>query len=147
MNKISIRTGLAMLFVQVAFFLAMYAIGLGYHSELRVVNAGIVLLFMYRDIQAFFLKNPESMGNYMSGVTQGMGAAVIGVGGFTIFMTLFLWMNPVFLDTLRKTSSVGEYLGPFTASIIIFVEGIVVALIGSYILTRVLIMDIKKEPV
>lgn len=147
MNKISIRTGLWMFASLVAFFLLMYCLGLGFHSELRIFSAVIILLFMYRDIRIFYLKNPESIDNYMSGVTQGMGAAAIGVVGFTIFMTLFLWMNPAFLDTLRQTSSVGEYLGPFTASLIILVEGLVVALIGAYILTRILIMRIKKQEV
>ena len=131
----------------VGFFLLMFCLGLGFHSELRFFNAFILLFFMYRDIRAWYLSHPESIDNYLSGVTQGMGAAVIGVVGFTVFMILFLWMNPVFMDTLRQNSQVGEYLGPFTASIIILIEGVATSLIGSYILTRILIMNIKKQPV
>ena len=147
MNAISIRTGIWMFVSLVAFFLLMFALGQGYHPELRFFNGAILLFFMYRDIRAYYLAHPEEIDNYMSGVTQGLGAAVIGVVGFTVFMTLFLWVNPGFLETLRQNSNVGEYLTPFTASICILIEGTVTGLIGSYILTRILIMKIKRQPV
>jgi hypothetical protein len=141
MGRISIRTGTYMFICFVAFFLFMFGIGQGYHKELRITNAIILLFFMYRDIKAYYLKNPDHKDDYFAGVVQGMGAAVIGVGGFTVFMTLFFYFNPAFMEVIKQNTVVAPYLNPFTASLFILVEGVVVALIGSYVLTRIILRD------
>ncbi len=144
MRAISIKMGLWMLAGFISFFLLMYVMGLGYRSELRVLNGVIHIFCLYRAIQLYYARHPENIGNYMMGVGQGMGASIIGVGGFTVFMTIFLALNPDLMQTIRQHSQMGEYLQPFTASLFILTEGLVVSLIGSYILTRILEIKIKK---
>jgi hypothetical protein len=61
----------------------------------------------------------------------------VGVGGFALFMTAFLLMNPKLMDTVREQSYLGNYLNPFTDSLAILTIGLVVGIVGSYILTRV----------
>lgn len=139
MHAISIKMGLWMLAGLISFFLLMFAIGLGYRTEVHLFNGVIQLFILYWAIRAYYVRNPENRVRYMAGVAQGMRASAIGIGGFTIFMTIFIAMNPQFLDTLRQNSQMGEYLTPFTASLFILVEGLMVSLIGSYILTRILL--------
>lgn len=139
MHVISIKMGLWMLAGFISFFLLMFAVGMGYRTELHLFNGVIQLFCLYWAIRAYYTQNPENRVRYMAGVAQGMWASAIGIGGFTIFMTIFIAMNPEFLDTLRQNSQMGEYLTPFTASLFILVEGLMVSLIGSYILTRILL--------
>jgi len=139
MHAISIKMGLWMLAGFIAFFLLMYTVGLGYRPELHLFNGVIQLFWLYWAIRSYYAHNPEYLDRYIAGVAQGMRASVIGIGGFTVFMTIFIAMNPGFLETLRQNSKMGEYLTPFTASLFILVEGLMISLIGSYILTRILL--------
>ncbi len=145
MRAISIKMGLLMLAGFVSFFLLMYFLGLGHRIELRVFNGVIHLYFLNRAIRAYYDLHPENIGNYMSGLAQGMGASVIGVVGFTLFMTIFLSFSPTLMDTIRQNSQMGAYLYPFTASLFILAEGLVISLIGSYILTRVMGLSPNKN--
>ncbi len=144
MRAISIKMGLWMLAGFISFFLLMYVMGLGYRNELRIFNGVIHMFCIYRAIQLYYALHPENIGNYMMGVGQGMGASIIGVVGFTIFMTIFLALNPDLMHTIRQQSHMGEYLKPFTASLFILTEGLVVSLIGSYLLTRIWEIMAKK---
>lgn len=139
MHAISIKMGLWMLAGFISFFLLMYTIGLGYRTELHLFNGVIQLFCLYWAIRYYYVRNPEDLDRYMAGVAQGMAASIIGIGGFTVFMTIFIALNPEFLETLRQNSQMGEYLTPFTASLFILVEGLMISLIGSYILTRILL--------
>ncbi len=144
MRAISIKMGLLMLAGFVSFFLLMYVLGLGHRIELRVFNGVIHLYFLNRAIRAYYELYPEKIGNYMSGLAQGMSASVIGVVGFTLFMTIFLSFSPTLMATIRQDSQMGAYLYPFTASLFILAEGLVISLIGSYILTRMMDLSPNK---
>jgi len=137
MAAISIRMGLWMLLGSIAFFLLMYSIGLGYRNEVHVFSVLLQLLFLYQAIQAYYRLHPDNIGNYMDGVLQGFGTSIVGVGGFALFMTAFLLMNPTLMDTIREQAYLGKYLNPFTDSLVILTIGLVVGIVGSYILTRV----------
>ena len=143
MRAISIKMGLLMLAGFVSFFLLMYLFGLGHRIELRVFNGIIHFYFLNRAIRAYYELHPEKISNYMSGLAQGMSASVIGVVGFTVFMTIFLSFSTTLMATIRQDSQMGAYLYPFTASLFILAEGLVISLIGSYILTRV--MDLSPN--
>ena len=145
MQRISIKYGLIMFTGFVAFYLLMYIMGLGHRSEFRMFNGFIHLYCIYKSIQAYYNLHPENIGNYMLGVTQGMGASVIGVGAYTAFITIFLALEPNLMNLIRQNSNMAAYLNPFSVSLYILVEGIVVSLIGAYILTRVVDNQVKKE--
>ena len=123
----------------------MYVMGWGHRSELRVFNGIIHLFCLYRAINAYYELHPENIHNSMLGVAQGMAASVIGVVGFTVFMTIFLALNPTLMAVIRQNSQMGASLHPFTASLFILAEGLVVSLIGSYILTRVVEDKVVKK--
>lgn len=139
MHAISIKMGLWMLAGLISFFLLMYTVGLGYRTELHLFNGVIQLFCLYWAIRYYYRRSPDDRDTYMAGVAQGMWTSAIGIGGFTVFMMIFITMEPKFLETLRQNSQMGEYLTPITASLFILVEGLMVSLIGSYILTRILL--------
>lgn len=136
MYAISIRMGLWMLLGSIAFFLLMYTIGLGYRNDVHVFSAVLQLVFLHFAIQAYYRLYPENIGNYIDGVLQGLGASIVGVGGFALFMTAFLLMEPALMKTIQEKAHLGKYLNPFTDSLLILSIGLVIGLIGSYILTR-----------
>jgi hypothetical protein len=126
----------------------MHVLGLSSNYHLRVLNGFIHLAFIYFAIQDYRLKFPESVENYVSGVSVGMYTSVIGVALFTLFMCIFLSLdvNQAFFSHLKSGSPMPRYFTPFTASLFIFVEGIVVSLIGSYLVTRIIdARMVKKE--
>jgi hypothetical protein len=131
----------------IAYSLFLYVMGLGQRTELLMVIGVIHLFFIYRSIQLHYRKYPEDIGNYMSGVARGMEASVIGVVGLTLFVALFLVIDQTLLKVVRDQSSMAVYLTPFTISLFILTSGLMVSLIGSYILTRILDISIKKQDV
>lgn len=144
MKKLAIRFGLWMLLGFIVFFLIMHLLGLSNNYNLRVLNGLIHLSVVYFTIKAFRSRYPETVSNYVSGTAMGMFVSVVGVLGFTIFMILFLSFSPGFLSELRQTMPMGDYLTPITASIFVLAEGLVISLIGSYILTRVIDMNLAR---
>ena len=141
MKQLALRFGLWMMTGFMVFFLLMHLLGLSENYHLRVLNGLIHLSIIYMAIRAFRSKYPETVSNYVSGTAMGMYVSAVGVAGFSIFMILFLSFSPGFLHQLRETMPMGDYLTPITASLFIFMEGIVISLIGSYILTRVIDMN------
>ena len=140
MKKIVLKYGFLMLGGFIGLFLLMHLFGWSTNVNLRVLNAFIHLGAIYFAIQAYVnWKGQEAPMNYMPEIAVGMLSSFIGVIGFTIFMTLFLSFNPYFMEIIRDTApAISEYLTPFTASLYIFVEGIVISLIGSYTIVRVI---------
>ena len=118
------------------FFFMMNTIGLGYRIEIHVFSAILQLVFMHLAIQAYYRLHPDNIGNYMQGVLQGMGVSIVGVGGFALFTTAFLLMEPSLMKTIKEKAHLGKYLNPFTDSLAILSIGVVIGLVGSYILTR-----------
>ncbi|MCB0633282.1 MAG: DUF4199 domain-containing protein [Saprospiraceae bacterium] len=144
MKKLAFRFGLWMLLGFIVFFLFMHLLGLSDNYNLRVLNGVIHLGIIYLTIKAFRSKYPDTVSNYVSGTAMGIYVSLVGVLGFTIFMILFLSFSPDFLNELRKAMPMGDYITPITASIFILVEGLAISLIGSYILTRVIDMNLAR---
>ena len=144
MRAISIKMGLWMLMGFVGFFLLAYLLGFGDRSELRVFNGVIHIYCLYLALQSYQALHPESVSNYMSGVALSLMTSVIGVIGFTLFMTIFLNLNPELMDNIRQHSQLGTYMNPFTTSLYISAEGLIVSIVGAYILVRVMDMKVHK---
>lgn len=146
MKKIAFKYGLWMFAGFTGFFLFMHLLGLSDRYFLRILNGLIHISMIYLAIREYRKQYKDSINNYVSGVAMGVYASVPGVVGFTIFMVLYLAFDPVFMNNLRVAMSMEEYLNPVTASLFILVEGFVVSLIGAYLVTRVVDMNLKIRP-
>ncbi len=138
MKRIAIWYGLIMFAGFALFFLLMDVVGLSDNYNLRIFNSLIHLGMIYLAVQSYRNLRPERVGNYISGVATGMYSSIIGVVGFSIFMLLYLTASPELMMQIKADFPIGKYLNPFTTTLFIFVEGIAVSLIGSYIITRVI---------
>lgn len=141
MKKIAFRYGFMMLGGFILFFLFMHLIGLSTQFWLRIFNGVIHISYIYLAIQAYQGVKDSSDFNYLAEVSVGMYTSLFGVVGFTVFMTLFLSFSPEFFKAIQAANpNVSSYLTPFTSSLFIFVEGITISLIGSYVIARMIEM-------
>ncbi len=144
MKKIALKYGFQM-FAGFAFlFLIVHLLGWSQNYYLRVLNGFIHITFIYLCIRDYRREFPDSQGNYLLGVAAGFYASIIGVALFTIAMCLFLAIDQPFFELLKAQAPFSEYFTPVTASLFIFVEGVVVSLIGSYLVTRVIDAQLEK---
>jgi hypothetical protein len=145
MYTIAIKMGLGMLAGFICFFLPMTLLGLGDRSELRVFNGVIHVYFIYQAIKMYRDLYPADRNNYILCAAQGIMASLIGILGFTFFMILFLTFNPSLMDSIKAANpTISVYLNPFSASLFVLTEGVIVSLFGSYIVTRVLNSQVVK---
>jgi hypothetical protein len=137
MRAISIQIGLLMLTGFIAIFYIIYMLGYAQHTELRVFNAFVHLSCMYLAIRDYYKTDRANIQNYMLGVAQGMEASIIGVVGYAVFIMIFMKVDPRLMDLIKQNSTMAIYLNPYTITLGILTEGLMVSLIGSYILTRI----------
>ena len=144
MQKIAINYGLKMFAGFTGLFLIAHLLGGSDNYNLRILNGVIHFAFLYFAIREYRQEFPETHNNYISGVSVGMYASMIGVVLFTLFMLLFfVYIDPDLFMKIQANSPSGEYFNQFTVTLYIFTEGIVVSLIGSYLIMR--IIDAKLE--
>jgi len=145
MRKIAIKYGLLMALGFTLYFVVMHLLGLSETYEARLLNAVVHLSLLYFAIKEYSeADETSSTSQYVRGVAVGMYSSFIGVLGFTIFMFIFLSINDEFMLALKEYFSLGNFLNPLMASAFMFVEGIAVGLIGSYIITRILESNLVK---
>lgn len=83
----------------------------------------------------------------MSGVVMGMFTSVIGIIPYVLFVMFYLMNDTALMDHIQRSIGIGEYFTPYSTSLIILVEGVVVSLIGSYVITRIIDMRrTRKDP-
>jgi len=137
MRNIAIRYGLIMATGFILYFLIMQALGFGGNYYFRIFNAVIHLSIITVAIKAYKDRYPDEF-NYISGVVTGVVTSLVGVIPFAIFMLIFLSLTPDFMESIRlEAENVGRYLTPFTASLIVLLEGLAVSVLASYIIMRI----------
>jgi len=144
MFKIAIKYGLILALGLTLFFLIMHFLGLSANYNLRIFNGVIHLSVIYFAMMAGLAAGVISGENYVNSVFLGMICSFIGVAIFAFFQMLFLNFDTAFMAQIKENVSIGEYLNPYTASLLILAEGVAVSLIGSYILARVIEMRMVK---
>ena len=137
MRAISNQFGFLMLAGFIAIFYIIYMLGYAQYTELRVLNAVVHLSCMYLAIKAYYKTDRENVENYMLGVAQGMEASVIGVVGYALFIVIFMKIDPRLMNLIKQNSHMAIYLNPYTVTLAILAEGLMVSLIGSYLMTRI----------
>ena len=147
MTKTALKYGLILGSCLSAFFLIMHFFNLSQNYNLRMLNGVIHLSVIYLAIKAGLSEKIISGDNYVSAVFLGMFSSFVGVALFAFFQMVFLKLNPDFMTQIQESISIGEYLNPFTASLIILVEGVAVSLIGSYIIARILFRNVDEPAV
>ncbi len=143
MLQIAFRYGILMFLGFTAFFFLMHLFGLSDVLQLRYFNLIIHLSVLWMVMRVWVRKHPDRFDNYSENVGLGLLTTGVGAGAFAIFLTLFLAASPALMDSIRAQSPrvLADSLNPVMAGVFTFGEGIIAALIGSYVLIR--IMEVK----
>jgi hypothetical protein len=90
--------------------------------------AGIISAFSY-------YKNKYSPGglDYLFGLRLGLRITLTAIVPFSIFMGLYLKMDPGFMEFIINNAAFGEYLTPLSSAAAIGFEGFVAGALVSYI--------------
>ncbi len=144
MQKLAIKYGAMMFGGFTLFFLLMHLFGLSDNYLIRIFNIFIHIPFLYLAIREYRKNHRDTFQNYAKGLALGMYTSAIGVLGFAIFFMLFLVASPEFMMTLQEKLALGQYLNPITTSLFIIVEGTAVSLIASYILSRIVGLQLSN---
>lgn len=141
MFKIALKFGLILAISLISFFLIMHFFNLSQNYNLRIFNGVIHLSVIYFVMRVGLSSGAISGENYVNSVFLGMLSSFIGVAIFAFFQLLFLTFDTTFMAQIKDALSFGAYLNPYTASLIILVEGVAVSLIGSYLMARIIEMN------
>lgn len=121
-----------------AFFLIMRLVGLAEIYWLRAFNFVIVLIFLRNSIVSY---KHESNTTYYDDFTDmfriGVRTSFIGIGLFAVFLALYIdQIDKPFMASLAVKESFGGQITAVSAAFIVFVEGMVSALAGSFVLIQ-----------
>lgn len=132
-NKISIKSGLAVLGGLLVYFFAMSAAGLLQVVELRIFNFVFLLTGILYSINKIKNKRGEDF-NYFEGLAAGFITTLYAVIPFGAFVFIYLWkINPSFMQYIQESISLGKHLNPALATYAVLVEGIISGAVMSFI--------------
>lgn len=144
MKKIAFQYGPIMFAGFLLYFLLMKALNLSENYNFRIFNGIIHLILLYMAIRAYRNQFPEEF-NVLSGVSVGVMSSAVGVVPFALFQLIYLNIDTDFMQYLQdNVSMIGEYLTPFSAALILIMEGLAVSFVASYVFVR-MVMAIKYD--
>lgn len=146
MKKLALRYGAYLFIGFTLLFLFSHLLGISENYHLRILNGIIHIGLLYAVIRKWRKIEPSTIDNHLSGTAMGVYAGVLGAAAFTAFMVVFLALSPGFMAHLQAATPVGQYLTPITAGAFILMEGVIVSLIGSYVVTRYVDMMLRRKP-
>jgi len=133
-EKNALRYGIITAISLIAFFFIMRALGLIDQYELRALN--IIFLFsgVYLSVRNY---RKSKTATYLGGLGTGLFTSVIALAIFAAFIMIYLaGIDPAFMESLREYEYFGQYLNPYIAGAVIFLEGSISGLLVSFILMQ-----------
>jgi uncharacterized membrane protein len=128
------------------YFFISYAAGLIHVIELRFLNLLIMLAGVYYALKQF-RRTHEGHLNYFRALTVGTVTAVIGTSTFSVFLFIFLKIDPAMMETIREAQHLGRFLDPYMASFAVFYEGIFSGFGLTYLLANYMRTSEVSDPV
>lgn len=94
-------------------------------------------------ICCYWCENLDIVNNYVFGVVIGMYVFIIGVLLFIVFVMFYFIGDDIFMNYIQDIILIGKYFNLFIVSLFVFMEGIVVSLIGFYIVVWIIDMNFE----
>lgn len=133
---IGIKYGILSAIAFVLFFFLMQLLGLAHFYWLRALNYIFLFGGVFLAIKEYKGKHSSTF-SYMNGIGVGIMTSVISTGLFAVFMTLYLGvLDPEFMLEVKKEEMFGQYLNPYIAGALIFLEGSISGAFTAYILMQ-----------
>ena len=132
----AIRYGLYTTAGLIAYFLLMKLFGLVHVVELRALNLFVLLAGLILALRAF--KRQEGTIEYLQGIGLGLMTSAIGVVAFSLFVFIYLQMDPVLMQAIVEKESFGEFLNPYILSFVVALEGTASGFIATFVIMQYL---------
>jgi hypothetical protein len=119
----------------ILYFFIMYAAGLIHVIELRLFNLFILLAGVYFAFKQFKRTHDGRM-DYFSALTTGVATAAIASATFSLFMFVYLSLDKNLMNSIVQNEPLGQYMNPYIASFIVFLEGLFSGFGMSYLMSN-----------
>ena len=134
-DMLGFRYGLYTALALIGYFVLMQLLGLAYILELRVLNLVILVAGVLMAIDKYKAVTDEHM-DYLTGYGIGSSTTIVSVFIFSLFMGFYLSFDTAFMQHIRNTGLMGQYLDPATAAFAVFGEGLASGIIASFALMQ-----------
>lgn len=137
-RTIPTTNGLYMLGCLIAYFLVMRTLGMAEIYWLRALNFIFVMIFVRNALLSYRNGSGASYYDDFSDMFKiGVRTSFIGIGAFSVFMALYLdQVDHEFMNTLAVKESFGGQITAVSAAFIVFIEGMVSAMAGTFVLLQ-----------
>lgn len=137
-RAIPTKNGLLMLACLIGYFLLMRVLGLAEIYWLRSLNFLFVIFFVRNALLQY---KQHSSANYYEDFNDlfkiGVRTSFVGISLFSVFLALYLdQIDTGFMTSLAEKESFGGQITAVSAAFIVFVEGMVSALAGTFVLIQ-----------
>lgn len=129
----------------VLYFVVMYAVGLVYIVELRLLNVFILLAGVYYALKQYSRTHAGHL-NYFRGLVIGVATSTIGASTFAVLLFILLEADHDLLRTILANEPMGEHLNPFIAAATIMLEGVFSGFFVTFILLNWINTDRVNDP-
>jgi hypothetical protein len=107
----------------ILYFFVMYAAGLIHVIELRLLNLFIMLAGVYYALKQYKRTHNGRL-DYFNSLTTGVATAAIGAATFSLFLFVYLSLDKNLMNSIIENEPLGQYMNPYIASFIVFLEGL-----------------------
>ncbi len=145
-NRIPENYGIRIAVALIAFFLLMKVIGLSNHVELRMLNLLILAAGIYFALKKFKKTHQDHL-NYFRALVIGVGSGAVGTLIFSVFLFLYMIIDPSMMLDIKNNSEMGRYLNPYIAAFVVAFEGFFSGFLVTFILINYVNTDDVADPV
>lgn len=130
-GKVAVKYGVLAAAGLILYFVLMNLLGLLYIIELRFLNFIFLATMIIAGIAHLQKKGLQGV-PYFDGLSLGMGISLVATVIFTLFVYLFLSINPEFMSVLIENAPFGDYLNKYMCSMVVIFEGLASGVIVTY---------------
>ena len=131
LGKLAVRYGLFASLGLILYFVLMNVFGLLYIIELRFLNFVFLASMIVFGISRLQKEGEQGVG-YFDGLSLGLGISLIATVTFTLFVYLFLGLNPDFVSYLIEHAPFGSFLNKTSLTLVLVFEGLSSGVIVTY---------------
>jgi pheromone shutdown protein TraB len=140
--KIGMIYGIYTLMGLMLYFGIMKYFGLAEILELRALNFLILFSGIFSALKRLTPGTKMAGVDYFTGMKTGFLTTFVAVTLFAFLLGIYLNIDDTFMNHVKKSSPFGLTLTPITASVIVYIEG----LISGFLITYILMQWFRREP-
>ena len=128
------RYGFYLAISLVAIFMLMKALVLNGSIAYRIIDIAIIYFFVGRSLHFYHLHSVDDGQRNFRKIGLGIITSFFGSFLFALFLLIYLsLMDEGYLNFLKETLPMGEYLNPFLIAFVVLIEGVAIGTLSAYI--------------